>query len=204
MQRGARPSPLCLDHRVLPTLTHLPEADLVRACRAGQRAAQHELYRRYARAMFGTCQRMCRSREDAEDCLQQAFSDVFRRLDGFRGEATVGAWIKRIVVNTCLTHLKRGGPRVIALEDAGAAYAKTVNAAAPPAEPDAAAEIARVRAAVATLPDGFRAVLTLYLFEGYDHGEIAAVLGISEQTSKSQYSRARKRLRERLAPNQAT
>ena len=195
-------------------MTHLPEADLVRECRAGRRAAQYELYRRYARAMFGTCQRMCRSREDAEDCLQQAFSDVFRRLDGFRAEATVGAWIKRIVVNTCLTHLKRGGLRVVSLEDAGGAYAKTDNAAAAPAgsagdvdpgdvDPgaDAAAEIARVRAAVATLPDGFRTVLTLYLFEGYDHGEIAEVLGISEQTSKSQYSRARKRLRERLTPN---
>lgn len=177
--------------------------------------------------MFGTCQRMCRTREDAEDCLQHAFADVFRKLDSFRGEATVGAWIKRVVVNTCLTHLKRREPYVVPLEDhhrladavsegasvgdaavghAGGAYAKTTHdapattdAAATDADQGAALSVARVKTAVATLPTGFRTVLTLYLFEGYDHGEIAHVLGISEQTSKSQYSRARKRLRECLA-----
>ena len=205
-------------------MTDLPEADLVQACRRGRRAAQYELYRRYARAMFGTCLRMCRTREDAEDCLQRAFSDVFARLDTFRAEATVGAWIKRIVVNTCLTHLKRRAPIVVPLEDyhrerdvstasSTAAFADTAFAKTQPDashhltdDDDAATarSVTRVKTAVATLPDGFRTVLSLYLFEGYDHGEIASVLGISEQTSKSQYSRARKRLRERLAQTPAT
>ena len=179
-------------------MTELSERELVSACRRGRRAAQYELYRRYSRAMFGTCLRMCASREDAEDVLQRAFSDVFAKLDAFRGESTVGAWIKRITVNRCLSHLKRHRPRTVPLEDYHHPPADDDggDAAAPV---DLALDVARVRAAVAELPDGFRTVLTLYLFEGFDHREIAQVLGISEQTSKSQYSRARKRLRERLA-----
>lgn len=208
MQPSPRRPRLCPRKSPTPALTDLSEADLVAQCRRGRRAAQYELYRRYSRAMFGTCLRMCRSREDAEDCLQHAFSDVFRKLDGFRGEATVGAWIKRVVVNTCLTHLKKRPPYIVPIEDhhrerdADATFGRDASPAFAKTEPTAAEterSVARVKSAVATLPDGFRTVLTLYLFEGFDHAEIAGVLGISEQTSKSQYSRARKRLRERLA-----
>lgn len=145
--------------------------------------------------MFGTCLRMCRSREDAEDMLQCSFSDVFRKLHLFRGESTVGAWIKRIVINNCLTELKRHRHRLVEIEDHHV----------PPISPEEEAsfqehfEVERIKAAVSQLPDGFRTVLTLYLFEGFDHAEIAEVLQISEQTSKSQYSRARKRLRSLLS-----
>ena len=179
-------------------MTQLTEQDLVAECRRGRRQAQYELYRRYQRAMFGTCLRMCGSREDAEDVLQGSFADVFGKLDRFRGESTVGAWIKRIVVNNCLNHLKRRRVRFDELrDDHGGLPAEDP----PGLHADAADDSARVRAiqaAVRELPDGYRTVLTLYLFEGLDHAEIADVLGISEQTSKSQYSRARRRLRERL------
>ena len=194
----ARRVVLAPDHRHRPSppaLTQLSESDLVRECRRGRRAAQYELYRRYSGAMFGTCLRMCRGREDAEDVLQRAFSDVFAKLDSFRGESTVGAWIKRVTVNHCLSHLKRQRPRLVALDDRH----HVPDPPPPPPDDDRTAlDVARVKAAVAELPDGFRTVLTLYLFEGYAHREIAQVLDISEQTSKSQYSRARKRLRERL------
>ena len=173
-------------------MTHLAEADLVEQCRCGHRTAQAELYRRYADAMFATCLRMCRTREDAEDVLQHAFAHVFKKFDRFRGESTVGAWIKRIVINHCLNHLKRDRARYVELADVHAPVDE------PPDDPEPLYSVAAVRAAVAELPDGFRAVVTMYLFEGFDHGEIAAVLGISEQTSKSQYHRAKARLRSRL------
>ena len=189
-------------------MTHLPEADLVDECRAGRRAAQHELYRRYARAMFGTCLRMCPSREDAEDVLQHAFADVFAKLHTYRGDSTVGAWIKRVVVNHCLTHLKRRRHRIVPLEEYHRHAADRAthdpdeatldSHGRHDAEDGAGLSVAAIKSAVRELPTGFRTVLTLYLFEGYDHAEIGEVLGISEQTSKSQYSRARKRLRERL------
>ena len=188
-------------------MTQLPESDLVAACRRGRRAAQYELYRRYSGAMLATCLRMCHSREDAEDVLQGIFSDVFAKLGTFRGESTVGAWIKRITVNHCLSHLKRHRPRLVAIDDYrdGSPPTDTDDGAADdgaaddgPTATEVSLSVERVRAAVADLPDGFRTVLTLYLFEGFDHAEIAQVLGISEQTSKSQYSRARKRLRQRL------
>ncbi len=182
-------------------MTHLPEADLVEHCRRNSRTAQYELYRRYSDAMFATCLRMCRCREDAEDVLQHSFSDVFGKLDHFRGESTVGAWIKRIVINNCINELKRRRHRLIELTEQ---HAPAVDDESGEDDHAEAYTVERVKAAVATLPDGFRTVLTLYLFEGLDHAEIADCLGISEQTSKSQYSRARRRLRDRLTQAQTT
>lgn len=151
--------------------------------------------------MFATCLRMCRCREDAEDVLQHSFSDVFAELEKFRGDSTVGAWIKRIVINNCINELKRRRHRLIELSDGHAPAAEVE------LEEDCRAEVytvERIKAAVATLPDGFRTVLTLYLFEGFDHAEIADCLQISAQTSKSQYSRARRRLRDQLTQTYTT
>ena len=152
--------------------------------------------------MFGTCLRMCASREDAEDVLQGSFADVFGKLHYFRGESTVGAWIKRIVINNCLNHLKRRRVRFDELRDdhVDPAGEASNGAFAEPPDLESATGYAvdRIKRAVAELPSGYRTVLTLYLFEGFDHAEIARVLGISEQTSKSQYSRARRRLRDLL------
>lgn len=174
-------------------MTQLSEQELVNGCRQGQRVAQYELYRRYNRAMFGTCLRMCGNREDAEDILQGSFADVYGKLDYFRGDSTIGAWIKRIVINNCLNHLKRRRLHFAELKEELSPAEDTKVF-----EVDHSVDVARIQAAVKRLPDGYRTVLSLYLFEGYDHAEIAEVLNISEQTSKSQYSRARKRLRDEL------
>ncbi len=144
--------------------------------------------------MYGTCTRLCANREDAEDLLQTSFVDVFAKLEYFRGESTVGAWIKRIVINNCINHLKRRRLRLVELSDAHHAAEEPTTFD----EYEMDDQVERIRGAVAELPDGYRAVLSLYLFEGFDHAEIAEVLAISEQTSKSQYSRGRRRLRELL------
>jgi RNA polymerase sigma factor, sigma-70 family len=147
--------------------------------------------------MFSTCMRMCACREDAEDVLQQAFVDVFRKLDHFRGESSVGAWIKRIVINNCINHLKR---RRIHWQEVDPLADQWIDEG-PEEEHQNGFTVTRIREAVGQLPEGYRAVLNMYLFEGLDHAEIGEFLQISEQTSKSQYSRARKRLREILSQN---
>ncbi len=152
------------------------------------------MYKRYCDAMYNVCYRILGSEPEAEDALQESFVDVFRRLDTFRGEASLGAWIKRIVINHCLNELKR---RKIVFESIDDQHKEIVTEDTDD-DDDVEYEVKRVKEAIMKLPDGYRQVLTLYLIEGYDHSEIATILGIQETGSKSQYSRARARLREIL------
>lgn len=131
---------------------------------------------------------------DAEDALQESFIDIFKRLDSFRGESSLGAWIKRIVINHCLNVYKK---RRIVFEDIDK-HASIPEEDNGNDQDDIRYEVEKVKNAIMKLPDGYRQVLTLYLIEGYDHSEIAGILGIQETGSKSQYSRAKARLRELL------
>jgi len=131
---------------------------------------------------------------DAEDALQESFIDIFKRLDSFRGESSLGAWIKRIVINHCLNVYKK---RRIVFEDIDK-HASIPEEEYCDDQDDITYEVEKVKNAIMKLPDGYRQVLTLYLIEGYDHSEIAGILGIQETGSKSQYSRAKARLRELL------
>lgn len=170
------------------------ESSLVLLCLKGNRTAQHTMYKRYCDAMYNVCYRLMGNAPEAEDMLQESFMDVFRRLDSFRGESSLGAWIKRIVINHCLNQLKK---RKVVFEEMAEKYVDRVWEDEDDDDADDY-EVKRVRDAIMTLPDGYRQVLTLYLIEGYDHSEIAGILGIQETGSKSQYSRARSRLREIL------
>lgn len=166
--------------------------DIVEKCKRGNRRAQFELYRLYSRAMYNVCLRMLRHEQDAEDLLQNSFVDVFTKLHTFKYHSSVGAWIKRIVVNNCINHLKRNRLQLEELEDQ---HISDVPDERPKPDKEAALSVAQIKQAVNMLPDGYRVVFTLYAIEGYDHKEIADVLDITEATSKSQYSRARKKLR---------
>jgi RNA polymerase sigma-70 factor (ECF subfamily) len=174
------------------TQTH---RDLIERCRDGRRDAQFELYRLYSRAMYNTALRMVQNPHDAEDLLQSIFIEVFGKLDTFRYESSVGAWIKRITVNKCINFLKS---RRLALSEL-TAFNDRAEEQAPDPEPPYSVE--RINRAIGDLPDGYRVVFSLYAVEGYDHEEIAQVLGITEATSKSQYSRAKAKLREMLTTN---
>jgi RNA polymerase sigma-70 factor (ECF subfamily) len=142
--------------------------------------------------MFNVCLRMVNRRDDAEDILQQSFIDVFSKLESFRFESSIGAWIKRIAVNNCINFLKKRRLSFQGLDD----NLQSLK------EEDSVEEIhLNVKAidnALHELPDGFRIVFSLYMMEGYDHKEIGEILNITEATSKSQYSRAKKRLKELL------
>ena len=134
-------------------------------------------------------------REEAEDMLQEAFTTVFHRLESFRGESTIGAWIKRIVVNQCINEIKRKKPDVDFREDISRYEGKEEENDDSKVE----YEVQRVRVAMEQLPDGYRVIFSLYLLEGYDHREISEILGITESTSKSQYLRAKNKIRSILA-----
>ncbi|MFM1932258.1 MAG: hypothetical protein RL226_1561 [Bacteroidota bacterium] len=146
--------------------------------------------------MFATALRILRSREDAEDVLQDAFVSAFNKLDQFRGDATFGSWLKRIVVNTALNSLKK--QRILIdelIED------RRTEEEDEPYEEPAHYSIEDVKQAVSELSDGYRAVFTLYMFEDYSHKDIGEMLGINESTSKSQLNRAKKRVAEWLISN---
>jgi len=169
--------------------------DVIEGCRRGERKAQFELYRLYAKAMYNTCLRMLRNESDAEDVLQNSFVDVFTHLDSFQHQSSIGAWIKRIVVNNCINFLKK---RKLYFEELTSNHWQEIDAKEEDYSPEINYKVQNIQKAMAALPDGYRVVCTLYLIEGYDHKEIGSVLGISEATSKSQYSRAKKKLREKL------
>lgn len=158
----------------------------------GDRKAQFELYRLYSQAMYNICLRMVNDDLDAEDLLQQSFVDVFTKMDSFRYESSIGAWIKRIVVNNCINFLKKRRLQIQSLDDSFHQVADDF-----PID-NYNINVKAINEAIRQLPDGYRVVFSLYLFEGYDHQEIGQILDITEATSKSQFSRAKKKLRDLL------
>lgn len=143
--------------------------------------------------MYNLAHRMMNSREDAEDMLQEAFTEVFRKLKSYRYESTIGAWIKTIVIHRCINHLRRKKKELFTNEFADNTDEDDTM------EMNYEKDIEKVSRSIEKLPDGYRIVFTLYLLEGYDHKEISTILGINESTSKSQYLRAKKRLKKQLA-----
>lgn len=166
--------------------------EIVEKCMLGNRKAQFELYRLYSQAMYNICLRMSNNDLDAEDLLQQSFVDVFTKMGSFRFESSIGAWIKRIVVNNCINFLKKRRLKIESLDD----RYHQVSEDAPVSK--VALNVGAINSAIKKLPDGYRVVFTLYQFEGYDHKEIGQILNITEATSKSQFSRAKKKLRSLL------
>lgn len=172
---------------------------IVEACKRGDRKAQFELYRLYSKAMYNISLRMLGSVENAEDVLQNSFIDVFSKLDSFRFESSVGAWIKRIVINNCINYLKKRRLEFSELTE-NSAFVPTEDHSSGSifSASDSPLDVAKIQKAIQQLPDGYRVVFTLYAMEGYDHEEIGSILGVTEATSKSQYSRAKAKLRDIL------
>lgn len=165
---------------------------LLHQCQQGDRRAQHELYTSYASAMLNVSHRILQNKEEAEDVLQESFVKAFKNLESFRGDATFGSWLKRIVVNASLNQLKKRKFVTESIEEDLPLMEEEQEATEP------VYTVNDINRAVASLSDGYRAVFTLYMFEDYSHREIADMLGVSESTSKSQLNRARFRVKEWL------
>ncbi len=167
--------------------------DIIDRCKAGDRQAHFNLYKLYSRSMYNVCYRIVKDEPSAEDVLQESFINAFKNLEHYRGDAAFGAWLKRIVVNKAITHLNRRKQERIPDNNQFDIMEEVEEECK-----EFPFSVETVRTAILSLPDGYRTVLSLYLLEGYDHEEIGEVLGISESTSKSQYSRAKKKLLEIL------
>lgn len=160
----------------------------------GNVKAQYALYKKYAAAMYYTCFHMMRQRESAEDMLQESFSEAFFKLERFRFDSSFGTWLKRIVVNKCINEIKRKKTD-LHFTDTIQEYDQTFE------EEDqslSGIKVQDIKAALEFLPEGSRIIFQLYLLEGYDHREIADILGVSESNSKSQYMKAKRKVREIL------
>jgi RNA polymerase sigma-70 factor (ECF subfamily) len=170
------------------------EEELIAGCRANDRRAQRAVYDRYAPLMGAVARRYCHRDADAEDVVVGAFYRVFSKIDSFRESGSFEGWIRRIVVNEALMLLRKkyALKRASELTDVNPShYAIPARAAERLAEQD-------ILNLLDAMPVGYRTVFNLYVIEGYKHREIAELLGISINTSKSQLILAKKRLREQL------
>lgn len=165
--------------------------EILEKCKLGDTKAQYQLYQLYARAMFNICYRMLNSREEAEDMLQEAFTDAFHRLHTFRYESGFGSWIKRIIVNKCINEIKRKKAKLEFFEDMGSFENEEVAE-----DYETGLSVENVKKAMQHLPDGSRVIFSLYLLEGYDHREISQILNTTESNSKSQYMRAKRKVKQ--------
>ena len=139
--------------------------------------------------MFNTALRITGESADAEDVLQEAFVSAFQNLGSYRGDASFGAWLKKIVINKALNHVQKIKRDLMIANEQEEEEVEWTE----PAEP--AYTVDAIKNVMKMLPSGFRTVLSLYLFEGYDHKEISEILGITESTSKTQYKRAKDKLK---------
>lgn len=167
-----------------------PEAQLIRRCKRGDARAQRELYQRYAGAMMALCQRYLARSEEAEEVLSNGFVKVFQRLHQFQHKATLGAWIKTIMIREALNYIRY---RKNHFQEWGEEHHLPSHC---PGEETIDAE--HLLSYIAGLPTGYRTVFNLYALEGYSHREIAKLLDISESTSKSQLRKARQQLQKML------
>ena len=165
--------------------------ELIKRCKQGDNRSFAEVYQKYAKAMFNTSLRIVNNSGDAEDVLQESFVDAFASLDSFQFKSTFGAWLKKIVINKSINHLRKKKMDLIDIE-------KTVVINLPQEETldenEIQLKVAEIKQAVKLLPNGYRTVLSLYLFEGYDHEEIAEILHVSHATVRTQYMRAKQKL----------
>lgn len=173
-----------------PSNQSFTDADLLEGCRRGDRAAQRELYNRFAPKMYGVCLRYAANAEEAEDILQEGFIKVFRKIGSFRGEGSFEGWVRRIFVNTAIEHYrKKVYLQPITEHEEDTVEGNLLSVLDNLAERD-------IINLVQQLSPGYRTVFNMYVVEGYTHKQIAEQLGISEGTSKSQLSRAKQILQE--------
>ena len=167
------------------------ESHWVERSRRGDVDAFEHLYRRYVRQVYGACRRLLDNDQDAEDMTQRVFLRAWSRLEGFRGDSGLGTWLRRIAVHLVIDQ-RRASWRVSQVLPAE----ELTLAAAPPLRSSLAA--IDLERAIGQLPSGSRSVLVLHDVEGYTHAEMAALLGVTTGTTKTQLHRARKALKESL------
>jgi RNA polymerase sigma-70 factor (ECF subfamily) len=171
----------------------MTEEAILQGCLKNHAAAQRELYQRYSPKMLAVCFRFAHNREDAEDMLQDGFIKVFLQMHTFQSKGAFEGWIRRIMVHTCINHLKKNKRfnESVDLIQAGSAQVREESI-------PSIVQAKQIVDCIRLLPIGYRTVLNLYAIEGYSHKEISGMLDIEESTSRSQYTRARQMLEDIL------
>jgi RNA polymerase sigma-70 factor (ECF subfamily) len=169
--------------------------NLVVECKQGSKKACYELYRLYSKAMLNVAFRIVGDIAEAEDVLQEAFLDAFNRLKDFRQETTFGLWLKQIVVHRSVNLLRKRKVEWVELQDE---QIENIPDDVTEDDEEIQYKVLQVKQAMKRLPEGYRVVLSLYLLEGYDHEEIGQILSITENTSRTQFLRAKRKLSEIL------
>jgi len=168
------------------------EDKLIKRCRKNDGKAQEAVYNRYSAQMLGVCIRYVKDADQAEDVMIGGFVKVFNKIDQFKNEGSFEGWIRRIMVNESLTYIRKNKSMYLEVDIEAADKEPDYDALGSKLEAD------DLLAMIQSLPTGYKTVFNLYAIEGYSHKEIAEKLGVSENTSKSQLSRARALLQKQL------
>lgn len=175
----------------------MTEEELIKKCTSGDILAQRMFYEKFAGKMMGVCLRYMNGDDEAQDVLQDGFIKVFNKLAEYKSKGSLEGWIRRIVVNTALDHIRRNKKYINNVEIDSVSY--LLEEKHHIIESLKASDLLKL---IHQLPAGYRIVFNMFAIEGYSHKEIASQLNITESTSKSQYSRSRKMLREMLLKNE--
>src|SRR5579864_3058944 len=185
-----------------PTPKALTETEAIRQAQAGNAAAFEFLYQLHGRRVYALCLRMVNNPADAEDLMQEAFLQLFRKIGTFRGESAFSTWLHRMTVNVVLMRLRKKSLPVASLEETTEPDEETggprKDIGAPDLRLSGAVDRVNLERSVEKLPPGYRTVFVLHDVQGYEHNEIAEIMGCSVGNSKSQLHKARTRLRDLL------
>lgn len=171
----------------------MDDLTLVNECAKGNSKAQRALFDKFAPKMLAVCQRYLRNNQEAEDVLQDGFVKVFQKIVDFKMEGSLEGWIRRIVVNTALDTIRKNKKLLDDVQVEEVQYKVSFTD-----HQFDGMDLAQLMKLIDAMPDGYRVVFNMFAIEGYSHKEIADTLGVTENTSKSQYSRARAFLRTQL------
>lgn len=177
-------------------MSEQPHQTIINQCRANNAKAQMQLYNLYCKAMFVIANRYVNDSFLAEDIMQEAFIKAFKNMDSYKNEVPFGAWLKRIVINQCIDALKKKKLELISMNEE---TLRIVDDEDWMVEGSITAE--EIKNVIDGLKEKYRLVLSLYLFEGYDHDEIAQILGITSNTSRTHLLRGKRIVKEKLKAN---
>lgn len=166
--------------------------DLIKKCRKGHQRSQMQIYKLYYKAMFNTSLRIVGNKTDAEDIMQDSFIDAFQKLNQYSEDGSFGGWLKRIVVNNSLDYLNKNKKEIALNEHL------VIVESDDDLDDDDKIKLVDIKEALKKIKEEYRVIISLFLFDGYDHEEISEILNISYNLSRTRYSRARKKLKEEV------
>ena len=211
INRGARSSTECISKKAAPPVStiaseKLSEAEAIRRAGNGDRSVFEYLYQLHSRRVYALCLRMVGNTAEAEDLTQEAFLLLLRKIHTFRGESAFSTWLHRLVVNLVLMRLRKKSPPIVPIEAApdpdDETFSPSIDIGAPDLLLEGSIDRINLDRCIQRLPLGYRTVFVLHDIQGYEHNEIAEILGRSVGVSKSQLHKARMRLREQLHEHQ--